>query len=41
MFLHCAIFGLCKFVKLPLPRRDDVNAYAYSVFKFIDKDKND
>ena len=41
VFLHCAIYGLCKFVKLPLPRREDVNNYAYVVFKIVDKDKNE
>lgn len=41
VFLHCAIFGLCKFVKIPLPRRDDVNNFAYTVFRQIDRDKNE
>jgi hypothetical protein len=41
IFLSTGIFGLCKLVKLPLPRRDDINNYSYYIFKYIDENKND
>jgi Ca2+-binding EF-hand superfamily protein len=41
VFLNTGIFGLCKLVKVPLPRRDDINNYSYVVFKIIDLNKND
>eukprot|EP00347_Sterkiella_histriomuscorum_P018501 403345272 len=41
MFLYNGIFGLCKLLGLPIPRRDDVQQYAYNIFKIIDINKND
>lgn len=41
IFLYNGIFGLCKLLGIPLPRRDDVQQYAYGIFKIIDINKND
>lgn len=33
IFMNTGIFGLCKLVKLPLPRCDEVQKYSYMIFK--------
>ena len=40
-FLYNGIYGLCKLVNLPLPRREDIQQYSYVVFKMIDTNKTD
>ena len=32
-FFYNGIFGLCKLLSIPLPRSEDVQKYAYGVFK--------
>ncbi|CDW74928.1 UNKNOWN [Stylonychia lemnae] len=40
-FLYNGIFGLCKLLSIPIPRRDDVQQFAYVIFKQIDLNKNE
>ena len=38
ILLHHGVYGLCKLVGLPIPHKDDINQFAYHVFKEIDTD---